>query len=345
MTHRSSSLYTSSTSLKLIASAWASSHSATSAEARDEPSSTLTAAVVPFAADITTSPSAPDFAKTPSREIAMVSGWPGPATAHEFSLTASVRAAASREIANGLEASGQATQCDCVHRCPTPVNPGAIRPLTGEPGDHIEDALLYRMLRLEVSRQRPVISNTREQHRGVFAGATHVQPAGGGSSRPDERLPSRGITRFISRAAERILGDVFAREEFADQLYMGDSAGVTRGSNRRVNPAEHNPAGHHRECLEWFQAAACKHGRCGFSELPNDIALGGEHNGGSGVAGLNESAALDRAKFYRAGQRERAVAPLLRELRIHHEEPPSRHPRVHCSSPTSAAILKTFPHS
>ena len=65
-------------------------------EAREEPSSTLTAVVVPFGAVMTMTPSAPTFANTPRRSIATVSGWPGPPTAHGFSRTASVSAAASR---------------------------------------------------------------------------------------------------------------------------------------------------------------------------------------------------------------------------------------------------------
>ena len=65
-------------------------------DARWDPSSTLSAVVVPFGAVMTMMPSAPNFAKTPRRSIATVSGRPGPAMAHGCSRTASVSAAASR---------------------------------------------------------------------------------------------------------------------------------------------------------------------------------------------------------------------------------------------------------
>ena len=65
-------------------------------DAREEPSSTFSAVVVPFGAVMTMTPSAPTFANTPSRSMATVSGWPGPPTAHAWSRAASVSAAASR---------------------------------------------------------------------------------------------------------------------------------------------------------------------------------------------------------------------------------------------------------
>ena len=258
-------------------------------EAREDPSSTLSAVVVPSGAVMTITPSAPTFANTPSRSMATVSGWPGPATAQGCSRAASVSAAASRKSPNGEDGAAVALE-------------------------HVEDAPLQRMLGVEVAVEGPVVGHAGQEHRRVLARAIHVDPLPRAAG-ADQLLTCELVARRRRRASQHRGGQRGSCEEAPHERDVRRRAGVARRRDRRVLTAQRDARGHDGDRLERLHARPREDRSPRVPEVTQHVALGGEHHGGAGVPGLDETTSLDHSEFDGVGDGERAGHRIIRARR------------------------------